>query len=239
MVGTSPVEESTTRTDGVSSRLRTSKLTASSLNNPAAVAVAVAVIVLFGAFSLTRLPVQLFPDIENPKIAIQTGWRAASPREIESEIIEPIETVLRGLPGLKELSGFAHAGEGWIDMEFGLDTDMQRTLIEVISRMNRLDPLPRDATQPVIMLGGNSGDQPALTYFFMQLLPGTPGKIYDYIQFVEDVVRPAIEVVPGVARVAVSESVGRRRDTMCSSALVSPKKAWQRRRSSRRNSAYR
>ena len=62
-------------------------LTASSLKNPAGIAVAVAVILFFGAYSLTRLPVQLFPDIENPTISIQTGWRAASPREIESEII--------------------------------------------------------------------------------------------------------------------------------------------------------
>ena len=182
------------------------RLTASSLQNPAAVAVAMAVILLFGVFSLSKLPVQLFPDIENPQIAIRTVWRAASPREVESEIIEPIEAVLRGLPGLKELAGFSYAGEGLITLEFGLETDMQRTLIEVISRMNRLDPLPRDATQPIIILGGNNGDQPALTYFFMQLLPGTPGNIHDYAQFVEDVVRPAIEVIPGVARVGVSEN---------------------------------
>lgn len=181
-------------------------LTASSLKNPAGVAVAIAVILFFGAYSLTKLPVQLFPDIENPSIAIQTGWRAASPREIESEIIEPIEAVLRGLPGLQEMGAYANAGGAWVQLEFGLDTDMQRTLIDVISRMNRLDPLPRDADQPVIMLGGGDGDAPALTYFFLQLLPGTEGNIYDYIQFVEDTVRPAIEAVPGVARVGVSEN---------------------------------
>ncbi|MEH6637473.1 MAG: efflux RND transporter permease subunit [Halioglobus sp.] len=181
-------------------------LTQSALKNPAAVAVAVAVIIFFGAFSLAQLPVQLFPDIENPRIAIRTAWRAASPREIESEIVEPIEAVLRGLPGLKEMAGYANAGEGWINLEFGLDTDMQRTLVEVISRMNRLDPLPRDATQPIIMLGGDSGDKPALTYFFLQLLPGAPGDVHDYVQFVNDVVRPAIEVVPGVASVAVSNN---------------------------------
>lgn len=181
-------------------------LTASSLKNPAGIAVAVAVILFFGAYSLTRLPVQLFPDIENPTISIQTGWRAASPREIESEIVEPIEAVLRGIPGLKEMAAYANAGDAWINLEFGLNTDMQRTLIEVISRMNRLDPLPRDATQPVIMLGGGNGDTPALTFFFLQLLPGTEGSIYDYVQFVEDVIRPAIESVPGVARVGVQQN---------------------------------
>lgn len=181
-------------------------LTASSLKNPAGVAVAVAVIVFFGLWSLTRLPVQLFPDIENPRISIQTGWRAASPREVESEIIEPIESVLQGLPGMTEMGAYANAGNAWIELEFGLETDMQRTLVDVISRMNRLDPLPRDATQPVIMLGGGNGDTPALTFFFLQLLPGTAGNIYDYMPFVEDVVRPAIEAVPGVARVTTSQN---------------------------------
>ena len=74
-------------------------LTANSLKNPAGVAVAIAVVLIFGIYSLGKLPIQLFPDIENPRITIQTAWRAASPREVESEIIEPIEAVLRGLPG--------------------------------------------------------------------------------------------------------------------------------------------
>ena len=134
------------------------QLTANSPTTPAGVAVAIAVIVLFGVYSLGKLPIQLFPDLEKPRINIQTSWRAASPREIESEIIEPIESVLRGLPGLKELAAYANAGNAWINLEFGLETDMQRTLMEVISRMSRLDPLPRDADQPVITLGGGNGD---------------------------------------------------------------------------------
>ncbi len=186
-------------------------LTRSALRYPAGVAVVVAVLVLFGLFSLRQLPVQLFPDIENPTIAIQTSWRAASPREIESEIIEPIESVLRGLPGLQDMAAYANAGNAWINLEFALDADMQRTLIDVISRMNRLDPLPRDASQPVIMLGGGDGDAPALTFFFLQQLPGTEGAILDYLPFVEDVIRPAIEAVPGVARVSAAQN-GQGRD---------------------------
>lgn len=181
-------------------------LTKNALQNPAGVGVALAMILLFGLFSLTKLPIQLFPDIENPSISIQTNWRAASPREIESEIIEPIEAVLRGMPGLKEMGAFANQGSAFVRLEFGLDADMQRSLMEVIARMNRLDPLPRDASQPVVSLGGRGGgNTPALTYFFLQLLPGTEGSIRDYESLAEDVIRPAIESVPGVARVSVSD----------------------------------
>ena len=76
-------------------------ITATSLKNPAAIAVGAVLVLLLGVYSLSSLPIQLFPDIENPRITIQTNWRAASPKEIESEIIEPIENVLQGLPGVQ------------------------------------------------------------------------------------------------------------------------------------------
>ena len=76
-------------------------ITERAVKNPAAVAVAVAIVTLFGLFSLGRLPVQLFPDIELPQLTVFAGWRAASPREIESEIIEPMEDVLQGVTGMQ------------------------------------------------------------------------------------------------------------------------------------------
>lgn len=183
------------------------QLTASSLRNPASVGVAVALVVIFGLYSLSQLPVQLFPDIETPQISIQTNWRAASPMEIESEIVEPIESVMRGLPGMEEMDSRANAGNARITLQFGLETDMQKTLMDVIARLNRLDPLPRDADQPVVTMGGG-GDQPALTFFFLQVLPGNPDSIEDYAQFAEDIIRPALESVPGVSSVQARDGAG-------------------------------
>jgi len=176
-------------------------LTKSALRNPAGLAVVVAILLLLGLFSLSRLPVQLFPDIDRPHISIMTNWRAASPQEIESEILEPQEEVLQGLRGIHNLRADANRGSSWIDLEFGLETDMQRTLVDVISRMNRVPPLPRDADAPIIMLGGWEGDGPALIYYFLQSLPGNEQPIADYLDFVNDYVKPRLESIPGVARV--------------------------------------
>ena len=175
------------------------------LRNPAGIAIVVAVIFLFGLYSLTKLPLQLFPDIEEPELSIQTGWRAASPREIESEILEPLEEVLQGLPGMHSLESNAGPGWSWINLTFGLDTDMQQTLIEVISRLNRLPPLPRDATPPQIQLsGGGGGDaNSTLIWFFVQLLPGTPGPVEDYQRTVLDIMKPRLESIPGVSTVEI------------------------------------
>lgn len=178
-------------------------LTSSALRNPAGAAVGIAIILFFGLFSLKKLPIQLFPDIENPQISIQTGWRGASPKEIESEIVEPIEDVLQGLPGVKEMSSNANAGNAWINLEFDIESDMQKAMLDVISRMNRLQPLPRDSNPPIVSLGGGDGGTPALTWFFMQVLPGNETPVEEYIPFAESVIRPKIEAVPGVARVSV------------------------------------
>jgi len=65
------------------------KLIESSLKNPIAVGMAVLLIAVVGFMSLRELPLQLFPDIERPQISIQTNWRASSPEEVESELLEP------------------------------------------------------------------------------------------------------------------------------------------------------
>ena len=62
-------------------------LTERSLKSPVGVAVGVGLIIVLGIVALIKLPVQLFPDIDEPVITIFTGWRAAAPTEVESELI--------------------------------------------------------------------------------------------------------------------------------------------------------
>jgi len=177
------------------------KLTSRALKSPASVAVGIALILLMGIMSLAKLPVQLFPDIERPRIAIQTQWRAASPKEVESELVEPQEKVLRGIPGLTQMNAYANRGNSYINLEFSVETDMQQTLIEVISRMTRIPPIPRDARPPQIMLGGFGGGTPALTFFFLQALPGNEQGIAEYFDYVDSSIRPRLESINGVASV--------------------------------------
>jgi len=178
-------------------------ITERAVKNPAGVAVAVAIIILFGVFSLGKLPIQLFPDIELPQLNVQANWRAASPREVESEILEPMEEVLQGIPGLQVMEANAFNGGAFINLQFNLDTDMQATLMDVIGRLNRLPPMPADADPPVVQLGGGGNANGALTWYFVQKLPGTPGQLTDYAQQVEDIIRSRIESIEGVAGVEI------------------------------------
>lgn len=172
-------------------------LTRLGLGNPVAVIVAVLLAIIFGLISLDRLPIQLTPDVERPKISINTVWRAAAPEEIESEIIEPQEDVLRGLPGMTEILATAQRGRGSITLSFKVGTDLRRSLLEVLSRLNRVTSYPADANEPTLSsIGGRTRP---IAWFMLKPLPGNERPITTYQDFAEEVVQTRFERVPGVA----------------------------------------
>ncbi len=173
-------------------------LTHLSLGNPVAVIVGCILVVVFGAISLFRLPVQLTPEVERPIITVSTSWRASAPQEVESEIIEPQEDVLRGLPGARKITSSASRGNGSITIEFDIDTDMSRALIDVMNRLNQVPRYPVDANEPTIAVGGNQfGD--VIAWFSIRPAEDNPRPIVTYQDFVDEVIRPRIERIQGVA----------------------------------------
>jgi multidrug efflux pump subunit AcrB len=169
------------------------------LGNPVAVIVACILVVIFGTMSLERLPIQMTPDIERPEISISTPWRASAPNEIESEIIEPQEDVLRSVPGLLRMSSTASFGSGSVQLEFAIGTDMNRALIEVMNQLNQVPRYPVDANEPVISVGGGDMSK-VIAWFSVSTKPGNETPIETYQDFLEDTVITRIERVPGISR---------------------------------------
>jgi multidrug efflux pump subunit AcrB len=176
-----------------------------SSRSPIGVSVIAVFLGLLGFSSLARLPLQLFPDINKPELSIQMGWRTASPEEVESELLEPLENVMQGMQGVEEIEGNAFAEGANLNLRFALGTDMKNALVETIGRLDRLPPLPRDADRPRVSTGGNGNTNETLSWFFVQLLPGTAGPIEAHRRFIEDTVRPRLESIPGVAAVDVND----------------------------------
>ena len=183
-------------------------LTRLCLKNPAGAGVVLAIITMLGVLSVTRLPVQLFPSIERPQISIHTTWRAASPREIESEVTEPIERELRGIPGMVQMQSWSNQGDVWINLEFTLGTDMDAAFTEVNSRLQRVRGLPTEADRPRVNIGGGGNSGETLIFLFLQRLPGADSASGSLSEFAEQRIRPEIESVPGVAAVDVNSDDG-------------------------------
>ncbi len=172
-------------------------LTRISLGNPVAVLVAVLLVVIFGLIALSRLPVQLTPEVQEPEITIRTGWRAAAPEEVEQEIIEPQERVLRGMPGMTDMLSRVRRGEGEITIALEVGTSLERTLLEVMNRLNQVPSYPGDANEPVIRSVG--GDASPIAWFILRTAPDNDKPIDSYLDYFEETIQARFEQVRGVA----------------------------------------
>ena len=173
-------------------------ITRLALSNPVAVIAAILLMLLLGVVGLTKLPIQMIPDAQRPFIYITTSWRSAAPEEVESEIIEQQEDMLRGVPGLVKMTSSALRGEGTINLSFTVETDLQRALIEVMNRLNQVPRYPADVTEPRIF-AGQEGYGNAIAWFALTPEPGNDRDIVSYNDFVKEVVTSRIERVPGVS----------------------------------------
>ena len=168
------------------------------LDNHIAALVAVILVILFGLVSLSRLPVQLTPEIERPTISVSTSWRAAAPEEIEAEIIEPQERVLRGLPGMTRLDSEAQRGRARITITFAVGSDLQRGLVDVLNRLNRVSGYPEDASEPMLSTIGERSRP--IAWYIIKTRADNERDILSYRDFVEDVVQTRFERVTGVSK---------------------------------------
>ncbi len=174
------------------------KLTRLAISNPIAVVAAILLVLLMGTVGLLSLPIQMIPDVQRPFIQINTGWRAAAPEEVESEIIEPQEDVLRGLPGLFKMESSASRGRASISLSFTVETELQRALVEVMNRLNQVQRYPTDVTEPRIFAGQDEFGS-SIAWFALTAKPGNNRVMASYSDFVREVVQARIERVPGVS----------------------------------------
>lgn len=199
------------------------RLTRYSLANPAAVVIVTALVVLLGIISIFRIPAQLLPQIEKPVVTVSAAWPGASPREIESEITVPIEEVLQGTPNMTEMSAWSMPNFSWIQLEFALETDMTRALIDIISRLNRLRPLPGNADRPNVSTGewGDANDQ--LIEYFIEQLEGDESDLIRNKRYLREVIRPEIAGLYGVSQVSMFDASGNASDQL--QIIIDPYKA--------------
>jgi multidrug efflux pump subunit AcrB len=178
------------------------KLSERSLQNPAAVAAAAAIVILFGVLAMLRLPIQLLPDTRQPQLFVNAEWREAAPAELEEALVEPIEEAMRGLPGLVEMNSESNRGRGGVQLTFEVGTDMTRVMLDVVSRLNTLPPLPPDAEEPQVFGGDNFQTQNAASLLIRPVAGHTvPDIAVQYQQLMEEIVEPRLARVPGVSRV--------------------------------------
>jgi len=171
------------------------------IDRPVAVMAAVIMIVMFGLVALNSIPIQLTPDIRKPIITITTIWPGAAPAEVEREIVNKQEDELKGLEGLEEITARAQDGRAIISLEFNLDQNMDKALLLVANRLDRVTGYPEEADEPTFKT--SSSDDNPIAWIVIRRVDGNTKEMDQYRDFVEDVIQDRIERVQGVSRVNV------------------------------------
>ncbi len=175
------------------------KLIEGSIKRPVAVVAAVLLVVLFGLIALSTIPIQLAPDVDRPIIEITSEWYGAAPAELEREILNPQEEKLAGLEGLKNITGIAEFGRSRLTLEFAVGTNMERALLLVSNRLDRVTSYPSEADQPTLDTKGSEDN--AIAWFVVTLEGNNNRPVHTFGDFVNDVIKERLERVPGVGRV--------------------------------------
>ncbi len=172
------------------------KLVDTSIKKPVSVAVGVIFIILFGFISLFKIPVQLTPDVEKPRITVDTRWEGASPQEVETEIVRRQEDELKTVEGLVEMTSESSDGSGTVVLEFLIGTDIDAALVDVSNKLNQVREFPEDADRPVISSVDVRGS--AMAWFILKPVAGNDVDINTFHDFADDFIKPRFERVPGV-----------------------------------------
>src|SRR5688572_20173541 len=121
------------------------------INRPVTMFMVSATVCLLGSISLTRLPVDLMPDVSYPSLTVRVGYGGVGPLEIEELIIRPLEQSLAAVPGLEQINATASEGSGTVRLNFAWGTDLNEAADEVRTRIDRVrGRLPEDADPPTI-----------------------------------------------------------------------------------------
>ncbi|MEE9523535.1 MAG: efflux RND transporter permease subunit [Thermodesulfovibrionales bacterium] len=168
-----------------------------SIKKPVTVLVGVILIILFGILGLKRMPYQLTPTVTEPEISVETTWRGATPYEIERDIIEEQEKVLKGITGLVEMESSSYNSRGSITLRFKIGTGVDDALLRVSNKINEVPSYPENVDKPIINASG-AATSPVI-WMIYKAGEDNPGSINTYRTFLENEVRQYLERVDGVA----------------------------------------
>src|SRR5210317_1117519 len=167
-------------------------------------------IVLFGMVSLSRLKLNLLPDISYPTLTVRTELTGAAPAEVESLLTKPIEESVGVVRNVRVVRSVSRSGQSDVILEFLWGTDMDIAGVEVREKLDILE-LPLEASRPLLLRFDPaaepiqrlaftfSTDAPAFTS-----IEGKESALRSLRRFAEDQIKNDLEAVEGTAAVKVS-----------------------------------
>ena len=155
-------------------------------------------VVIIGTMALSRLPVDLLPDITYPTLAVSTTYEQASPEIVEELISRPIEEAMSAVPGVEEVSSISSEGSSSVRVTFSWGVDLDAAANDIRDRLDWVIPrLPDDADRPTLRKFDPAS--------FPILVLGAASNLdpVEVRRIIDDDIKYRIERIPGVAAMDV------------------------------------
>ena len=175
-------------------------LSSTSIKRPVLTTVLSVAIVVFGIIGYKFLGTRDFPSVDPPIISVQTSYSGANSDVIESQITEPLEKVINGIPGIRNISSTSSVGSSNITVEFNLNADLETAANDVRDKVSQAQRrLPQDVDAPPVVTKADANADNIITI----TVSSNTRNILQIDDYAENVLQEALQTIPGVSAVNV------------------------------------
>jgi len=175
-------------------------LSSVSIKRPVLATVMSVVIVVFGVIGYNFLGVRDFPSVDPPIINVRTTYTGANSDVIESQITEPLEKAINGVPGIRNISSTSSVGSSNITVEFDLDADLETAANDVRDKVSQAQrQLPQDITAPPVVTKADANADNIITVS----VKSNKRSITEVNDYAENVLMEGLQTIPGVSSINI------------------------------------
>jgi len=171
-------------------------LITASLRNRLFVLAAALILLVYGAFTLGNLPVDVFPDLNRPMVTLVTEAEGLAPEEVEQLVTYPLETAMNGMPGVARVRSVSGVGLSVLYIEFDWGTNIYLNRQQVTERLSVVrEQLPRNVNPQMAPITSIMGEIMLIAVASDQASPMEVREVVDWVM------RPRLLTIPGIAQV--------------------------------------
>jgi HAE1 family hydrophobic/amphiphilic exporter-1/multidrug efflux pump len=165
-------------------------------------------LILFGIIGYTYLGVREYPAIDPPMITVSTSYVGANSDIIESQITEPLEKSINGIPGIRTITSTSAVGRSSINVEFNVDANLEAAANDVRDKVSQAARnLPQDIDAPPVVTKSDANSD-----FIILMAVQSPSKgLLELSDYAENVLQNKFQTIPEVSAVTV---IGQKRPAM-------------------------
>ncbi|MFZ4547524.1 MAG: efflux RND transporter permease subunit, partial [Bacteroidales bacterium] len=165
-------------------------------------------LILFGIIGYTYLGVREYPAIDPPMITVSTSYTGANADIIESQITEPLEKSINGIPGIRTISSTSSVGRSNINVEFNIDANLEAAANDVRDKVSQaVRNLPMDIDAPPVVTKSDANSD----FIILMAVQSQTKSLLELSDYAENVLQNKFQTIPEVSGVNI---IGQKRPAM-------------------------